>query len=72
MRLKTVTLVTAIVNAVALVASVFSFVSYARRLLGGAFGVHFLSSVSPWAPSLIADAMLVIFLFVLYARQQRQ
>ncbi|MGO9641272.1 MAG: hypothetical protein ACLP1Y_08220 [Candidatus Acidiferrales bacterium] len=70
MTLKTVTLVTAIVNAVALVAGIFSFVSNAHRILGGTFEFQMLSSIAPWAMGLIADAMLVVFLFVLYARQE--
>jgi len=72
MTLKTVTLITAIVNAVALVASLFSFVINARGMLRGGFEVAMLSSLAPWAIGMLADAMLVVFLFVLYARQERQ
>lgn len=72
MTLKTVTLITAIVNAVALVAGVFSFVINARGMLRSGFEVSMLSSLAPWAIGMLADAMLVVFLFVLYARQERQ
>ncbi len=72
MTLKTVTLITAIVNAVALVTSFLSFVINARGIFRGGFEVSMLFSLSPWAIGLLGDAMLVVFLFVLYARQERQ
>jgi len=73
MTLKTVTLVTAIANSVALVAGVFGIVRYALTIMRhSSGGVAFAVSLGPWATSLIADAMLVIFLFALYARQKEQ
>ncbi|HYB62380.1 MAG TPA: hypothetical protein VEH50_12990 [Methylomirabilota bacterium] len=72
MTLKTVTLITAIVNAVALVVSFLSFVINAREMFRGGFEVPMLSNLAPWAIGMLGDAMLVVFLFVLYARQERQ
>jgi len=70
MTLKKVTLVTAIVNAISLVVSVISFCVYAARIFSGGSVWGILTSGTPWAMGLIADAALVVFLFVLYARQE--
>jgi hypothetical protein len=72
MTLKNVTLVTAIVNAVSLVVNFIGFCVYAARIFSGGSLWGILSNVSPWAMGLIADAALVAFLFVLYAKQERR
>ena len=72
MTLKGVTLITAIVNAIALVATIASFVHNAQEMLREGFGMRIVVGLGPWALGMLGDAMLVVFLFALYARQERQ
>jgi hypothetical protein len=66
MNLKRITLLTAIAQLLGLLCSIFNFLSFLDHSRGGGNA----TSLVTWPVSLLAQAMLVVFLFYLFTKQK--
>jgi hypothetical protein len=66
MNLKRITLLTAIAQLLALLCTIYSFLSF----LGRTRGEGNVSALVTWPVGILAQAMLVFFLFYLFTRQK--